>query len=252
MNNHWLSYGAGVNSTALLVLLCEDPRGRAFLPFRVVFCDTQDESEKTYDYLYSVAMPYARRHGITIEVCRPKEGVLERAERLKVTISRTLRTCTQHGKIYPLRDYLKAFADDDDLRIVGIHAGESHRARPAPHGERGKVYPLVDWEIDQEGCLEAIRKAGLSAPPKSGCWMCPYLRVGQILEMARDEVDRMRRIVRLEMVATETHGLDSKGRPRTQWGDKPAKEWAARSCDENSAGMFAEVEPDPPCACFDG
>ena len=63
---HWLSYGAGVNSTALLVALIEKKVDAH--PFRVVFSDTQDERDETYAYLYGHAMPYARKHGVTVRV----------------------------------------------------------------------------------------------------------------------------------------------------------------------------------------
>lgn len=77
--------------------------------------------------------------------------------------------------------------------------------------------------------------------------------MADILSLAKDQPERMRRVIALEMAATETHGRDSKDRPRTQWGDKPATEWAKRACDENTSGsLFQEIDPDPPCGCYDG
>ena len=46
----WLSFGGGVNSTALAVLLV---RGKLpqFEPWRIVFSDTGEERPETYTYL---------------------------------------------------------------------------------------------------------------------------------------------------------------------------------------------------------
>lgn len=249
---YWLSYGGGVNSTALAVLLCKGKLPQ-YQPWRAMWADTQDEADETYDYVESVFVPYLAHHGKTLEVCRPDEGVIERWERLKVTGSRILRTCTKHGKIVPLELHMDAHGQPDDEQIIGIDAGEHHRAVRQNHGERRKHYPLVDLDIDRHGCVEIIETAGLEVPPKSGCWHCPFLRVGQILQLANKRPDRMRRIIALEMVATETHGRDSKDRPRTQWGDRPATQWAARACKEKSSGpLFQEESPDLPCGCYDG
>lgn len=244
----WISYGAGVNSTALLVLAAEGKLALYADRLRLVFCDTQDESDATYDYLFGVAMPYARKHEMTIEVCRPDEGVLERAERLNVTLSRVLRTCTKHGKIAPLEAHLRGHAGPVALQLIGIHAGEGHRAKNDPQdAEWPRFYPLVDMDIDQERCIEIIKAAGLPVPPKSGCWHCPFLRVGQILDLAKDEPEKFKRIVRLEMAANEAHPEHE----RTQWGDKPAAYWGERACKTQSSGpLFQEVLPDAPCICM--
>ncbi len=249
MSTAWLSYGAGVNSTALLVLASQRKFSQYADRVRVIFCDTQDEKDATYDYLFTVAMPYARQHGFTIEVCRPNEGVLERAERLSVTLSRTLRTCTVEGKIKPIEKYLSTFAIANDVQLIGIHAGEDHRAKQHEGQKWPRVYPLVDMDIDQAGCVKLIKEAGLPVPPKSGCWHCPFLRVREVIDLAKQEPEKFRRIVRLEVIANEKHPEHL----RTQWGDKPATEWAARACQEQSSGpLFQEIEPDPPCVCMAG
>lgn len=58
---YWLSYGGGVNSTALAVLLCEG-RLPELQPWRIVFADTLTERPETYNYIDRVFMPYLRRH----------------------------------------------------------------------------------------------------------------------------------------------------------------------------------------------
>lgn len=250
---YWLSYGGGVNSTALAILLCEGKLPQ-HNPWRCMWSDTHDEEDHTYDYVENVFVPYLGRYGKELERVRPKEGVIERWERLKVTGSRIVRSCTDEAKVKPLGLHLKAHAGPEDVQLIGIDADQPHRARPAQANDRVKLYPLVTLDIDRVGCEEIIRQAGLPVPKKSGCWHCPFKRVGEVLAMARDRPERLRRIIALERVATETHGLNPKtGGPRTQWNDTTAADYGRRACAEQTSGpLFQEVEPDPPCDCYDG
>jgi 3'-phosphoadenosine 5'-phosphosulfate sulfotransferase (PAPS reductase)/FAD synthetase len=248
---HWLSYGGGVNSTALLIALI-DGRVKAE-PWRVLFSDTMDEKDETYAYTYGVLMPYLRQQGRSLEIVRPAEGVLERAERLSVTLSRTLRTCTVEAKIMPINRHIKAHGSPDDVQLIGIDAGEAHRANHETRpGDLAKRYPLLELDWDRDDCVEVIKAAGLPVPPKSGCWHCPFMRKAEVISLAINMPDRFGRIVKLEDAANREHPSDD-GRPRTQWGDRPAREWARLACDSKSSGeLFQGVDPDPPCACYDG
>lgn len=260
--NHWLSYGVGVNSTALLVALIT--RQLDVGPWRTVFADTQDEKPETYEYLYQAAMPYARKHGVTIEVVRACEGVLERFERLSVTGSRLIRSCSVEAKIKPITRHILSHGSPNDVQLIGIHAGERGRSAKAPRtGDLARRYPLLELDWDQDDCVEAIRAAGLPVPVKSGCWHCPFMRVREVIQLAISAPDRFGRIVRLEDAANKAHPSDD-GTPRTQWGDKPAREWQARACATKAAGaepgsrvlmetpLYDDIDPPPPCECFDG
>ncbi len=187
-------------------------------------------------------MPYARKHGITVEVCRDSVGVLERWERTGFVGSRMLRSCSDNAKIQPARRHLKAHGAEGDVQLIGIHAGESHRAK----GDSAR-FPLVDMDIDQEGCVAIIEAAGLSVPPKSGCWHCPFMRVAEVIELAQTRPDRVKKIIALEMAANTRRGPDAE---IYQWRDKPAKYWAERACAAKSSGpLFQDVLPDEPCIC---
>lgn len=248
---YWLSYGAGVNSTALLVLLVEG-RLPQFDPFRVVFADTRDEKDETYAYIRGVVQPYLLKHGRELETVYPKEGVLERWERMGVTGSRILRTCTRYGKIEPLHAHIKANGGGEQL--IGIDAGEPHRARPSmPTDPYQKHFPLVDLDIDRAGCVGIIQAAGLCVPPKSGCWHCPFMRRREVLALAREQPEKFARIEALEAVARERH-RPGKDTPFdiAQWHGKPAPYWRARAADEGRQVPLFEREPELPCACYDG
>lgn len=238
---HWLSYGGGVNSTALAILLV---RGKLpqYNPWRILFSDTGEEKPETYAYIRDHFTPWLESHGKTLEIVRPAESVLQRWERLKVTGSRLLRACTVEGKIRPIEKHIAA--NGGGVSLIGVDAGEAHRMP-------GKVRPLVDLDIDREQCEKIIAEEGLPSPGKSGCWCCPFMRVGDVIQLARFEPCKFERIAKLEKMATQTHGLDPKGNPQTQLGNRPADYWRARA----SQGDLLETEARPvdmPCGCFDG
>lgn len=237
-DKYWLSYGGGVNSTALAILIVSGKLPQ-YAGARFIFSDTGEEKPQTYAYIREHFAPYLERNGRVLEVVKPAETVLERWERLRVTGSRLLRGCTVEGKIQPIKRYVQE--NGGGVQLIGIDAGESHRMPD-------RVRPLVDLDIDRDGCEEIIRGAGLPSPGKSGCWCCPFLRVEEIISLAKNEPCKFQRIVRLERVATETHGPQPDGSGRNHWGDRPASYWEMRA---SQGDLFSEGrEVDQPCECF--
>lgn len=236
---YWLSYGGGVNSTALVVMLCngEFPE---YEPWRCVFADTGNEKDATYEYIANIFGPYLEQHGHHLETVRPKESVLERWERLSVTGSRLLRSCTAQAKIAPIQKHIDA--NGAGIQLIGIDAGEIGRAR----AREGVVYPLVDRWIAREGCVEIIKNAGLPVPVKSGCWHCPFMRVGEILELAIKYPCRFERIAALEKRASEVHGGS-----RYQWHERSCDYWRERAATPLLEALD-DYAQSPPCGCYDG
>lgn len=240
---YWLSYGGGVNSTALAVLLMQGVFPQ-YEPWRIVFADTGNERPETYAYIHNVFIPWLMGHGKALELAKPIETVLERWERLRVTGSRTHRGCTDHGKVRPIREHIEAFGGG--IQLIGIDAGEAHRSPDA-------LRPLVDLDIDRDECEAIIHAAGLPSPGKSGCWFCPFMRVREVITLARTEPCKFERIARLEDLAIETHGPCPDGQPRTQWGNKPASYWRARAGQGEFSFDEGRLSDDVPhCECYDG
>lgn len=250
---HWLSYGGGVNSTALAILVCEGALPWA-VPCRFVWADTGDEKDETYSYIEHVFRPYLACHGQELETVRDRESVLERWERLAVVGSRILRTCTSHAKIRPIEALKRASGSLGGVQLIGIDAAESHRARPSQPGDPYlKRYPLVELGIDRRGCAAIVRNAGLCLPVKSGCWHCPFMRKREVLDLAQNRPDRFQRIIDLEEASLLIHPIEP-GKVRAQWGERPATEWLKIARQEQRQGAF-DLGSDPeemPCGCYDG
>jgi len=188
---HILSYGGGVNSTAIIALAL---LGELPMPDYIVFSDTGAEWPHTYKYLnyiekqgiklvYLTGGMRGEYIGMTlIEWCREKSFIP----------SRMNRWCTDYWKRTPVRKFTKAFNEAEVW--IGIDAGEAHRAE----GKRHAKFPLVELGINRNQCREIIKKSGLGIPRKSGCFICPYQAKRQWTELKRDYPELWKIAVELE------------------------------------------------------
>lgn len=217
-----ISYGGGVQSTALLVLAAE--RRIDFRTF--VFANVGDDSEDpaTLDYIAQHAVPFAERTGIELhKVSRvPKKGA-HKGEvetlfgRLTRAGSRSLpipirmsngapgtRSCTADFKIKTIGSWLQAHGASplDKATVgVGISLDEIHRVnqrKAEPYEDT--IYPLLDHTppLRRSDCARIIERAGLPVPPKSACWFCPFHRPSTWAEMRRDRPELFKRACDLE------------------------------------------------------
>lgn len=164
-----LSYGAGVNTTALAIMLV-----RKEMPFDVaVFADTGAELPETYSYL-DVAQRYLERHGVEFKVVRSRNGTLyETCRRRKVVPSKIWRWSTRDYKITPIHAYYRSLG----TRIreyMGIAYDEVGRMKASKEDYITSEFPLIDWKMTRADCIRVIKSAHLPVPVKSGCYFCPF------------------------------------------------------------------------------
>ena len=86
---------------------------------------------------------------------------------------------------------------------MGIGADEKHRAKA--RYAKDTYYPLIEHEIDRDKCLELAKQAGLPEPQKTGCWMCPYQRKAQWLNLYVKHKDLFDKAQELEDTAREKY-----------------------------------------------
>lgn len=175
---NYLSFGGGVNSVALMLWLIEHD-----IEFESVFADHGGDYPETYEY---VDMLLAK--GYEIAVLKPKMKVHEKMVDLygccyeyRTTPGIFKRWCTSRYKVNPIKNYVSKPC----FLFLGIAAEEAHRAKRNKEYEFGIVrdYPLIDHNINRQGCVEIIKRHGLPVPPKSGCFFCPFQKASEIREL---------------------------------------------------------------------
>lgn len=214
-----ISYGGGVQSTALLVLAAQKRIDyKTFL-----FCNVGDDSEHpdTLSYVDKVAKPYAEEHGLNlIEIRRTKRdgsqptlyAEMMQADANNVPIPVRMengapgsRSCTVNYKIAVVRQWVRrngATEANPAFMGMGISLDEVHRMHnkdDKPYERR--TYPLIEdfaQPLTRNNCETVIREAGLPVPPKSACWFCPFLKPSNWAEMRRDHPALFMKCVELE------------------------------------------------------
>lgn len=216
-----VSYGGGVQSTALLVLAAMGKIDyKTFL-----FCNVGDDSEnpETLEYVKQIAKPYASMHGIElIELQRTfQDGRIATSLYQNITRpgSKSIgipvrmsngapgnRSCTVDYKIRVVDKWLREHGAKKSGAIValGISLDEFHRARN-DSGEPWKKldYPLLDLRLNRQDCTNIIQSAGLPIPPKSSCYFCPFHRIATWQEMRHNQPDLFQKACDLEAFINE-------------------------------------------------
>lgn len=230
-----VSYGAGTNSTAMLVGMHE----RGERPDLILFADTGGERPETYqhrdtvsDWCESVGFPriVTVSEGTDLETDCLTRGALP-------GIAYGYKSCSDHYKIRPQKRWLKAQGITAPWFWVGIDAGEAHRAK-----YETTRYPLIEWDWGREECIEAIARAGLPQPGKSACFFCPSSKPREILELGRTHPDLLERALAMEARA-ELSSVKGLGRSFA-WADLV-------KYSEAQLDFFGHT-PEIPCGCFDG
>jgi hypothetical protein len=233
---NYLSFGGGVNSVALYLLLMEQglEPGNADTGFEAVYVWMPDWPE-THEYL--MMMEYK---GYPVTVIFPSEkyaNLYEYAWEHRMFPRRYPRWCTSRFKVKPLHNYFLKPC----FSMIGIDAGESKRAKIASTQGIENRWPLIENDIDREGCLSIIKRHVLPVPMRSGCFICPFQRVQQVKDLRRIHPELFCKLVALEERNIDV--LKTRKGPYYTMG-KPFKEIV----NEKNSYLFKEMSY-PPCEC---
>lgn len=212
-----VSYGLGVDSTAVLVGLYK----HGIRPDAILFADVGSEQANTYAYL-KVINTWLRSVGfpevtvVRYQASRFKHAYYETldgnclANRTLPSLAFGMKGCSLKWKAAPLDKYVDSnfssvLASGRKVqRLIGYDCSAADNKRFA-HAQSKDAspkytyfYPLQNWQISREGCMELIRSVGLPVPPKSSCFFCPAMKQFEVLALSKDE---LRRIVAIEHVA---------------------------------------------------
>ncbi len=233
------SFGGGVNSTAMLIGMVE--RGEKC--DLILFADTGGEKPHTYEHVerFSKWLKFVGMPEIIV-VSRPKDIETLESDCLKRKalpgLAYGFKSCSDHFKMRPQRDYLKANGFIPTQQLIGFDAGEAHRAKDI----EGNRYPLIEWNWGREECAAACARIQMTVQ-KSACFFCPSSKKHEIFQLRRQYPDLAKRAVEMEKNAELTL-IKGLGRAFA-WGD-------LYEADDRQAKMFPETLIQQECMCYDG
>lgn len=187
-----ISLGAGVQSSTMYRMAAEGLFGRAQMPTRAIFADTQAEPKWVYDQIEHLRTD----HGSEIPIDVVTAGSLEDAiheggfsaapfwvKNEDGTRGMGRRQCTREFKIAPLHRRARELAGlakgERSKGVVvemwvGISTDEAHRMKPADEAWLVKRYPLIERGMSRRDCLAWLDAYNHPIPKKSSCYFCPY------------------------------------------------------------------------------
>ena len=191
-----LSLGAGVQSTALLLMSLEGVLPK--LDY-AIFADTKGEPKRVYEHLDLITAAAA---GGGVPVLRVSKGdlaadTIDPAHRYASipyfirnadgTLGMGRRQCTSEYKLAPIRRKVRELlgaAAPDYKRVpkgrvaeqwIGFSADEIGRVNDGfAVSYQRLTYPLLDLGMDRKACERWLRSRGWTSVAKSACTFCPY------------------------------------------------------------------------------
>lgn len=181
----YLSFGAGVQSTALLAMSNNGDCKRADV---AIFADTQDEPQWVYDTL-----EWAKKWSkIPIEIAtagRLSEGWGQGWKRFCSIPAYSgngtgllRRQCTREYKIDPIQKKVRELMGykkgqrikEKAVCMIGISVDEAQRMKPSRERWIENTWPLIDAGMRREDCHIYLTERNLPTPKKSSCIYCPF------------------------------------------------------------------------------
>ena len=185
----YISFGAGVQSTALLAL---EKKG-LIISKGSIFADTGEEPDWVYKTLHHV-----RFHGIKpVFVCQAPEKLSQyiydkkfisipcytkTVKNQKIYTSMGQRQCTNVFKVIPVLKKIRWLEDTQGKKLpkhsiklaLGISTDEQGRAKESKTRWIKNVFPLLEFGLNRKDCEELCREVFNIVPLKSSCTFCPY------------------------------------------------------------------------------
>ena len=166
---HVLSFGGGVNSIALMIVLL-----REGLPLdEAVFADTGGEVPETYEYL-DIAREYLADYEVHLTIVSKRgRSLYETAWDRRVFPSAIWRWSTRDYKVTPIQRHYRTLNAHVN-QYLAIAWDEIHRMKDSRVDYVTNLYPLIDRRLTRADCVTIIEEAGLPIPQRSSCFFCPF------------------------------------------------------------------------------
>ncbi|WP_234798272.1 hypothetical protein [Mycobacteroides chelonae] len=236
-----MSWGMGLDSTALLLRWILEPHTRDFELDDLVLCTSMTGNEffSTYRDVTNHVLPVLREHNVRfVQIARSQRkttkaggGVVvlddsRQPQQLHIQGQYTLademlaagtipqlggiRACSIHSKGECLDPVIADITAGNPFRhVIGYESGEINRAnkdRLYDTDLRTGWYPLVEWGWDRQRCQDYVQEVLGCTWHKSACTFCPFAMTtaagrAALLQRYREEPDAGAQAMFLEHVA---------------------------------------------------
>lgn len=194
---HVLSFGAGTQSTALL-LMALNGEINGVTPDYIIFSDTGWEPKRVYDWLEHVNFFIGIFYGKEIIITSAgniRNDIMDSSRKRFASIpfyiksedggreGMARRQCTREYKIDPVNRKIRellGYRPRQRIKEVvhlwkGISTDEIRRVKPSRVGWQIAEHPLIDVvDADRQYCIRYVENQKFGTPPKSSCIGCPY------------------------------------------------------------------------------
>lgn len=246
-----IAYGGGTNSTALLIECAK----RNIPVALTLFADTGGEKPHTYKYL-KMFSKWCVQHGLpeitTVQQVN-QHGTYITLEQLCLnkhmlpSLAYGFKTCSQKHKRHPQDKFLNNHPQTKAvwktgakvIKMLGYDAGEERRAQMTEDNKYIYKYPLIEWDMGREECIDTIVDAGLDVPGKSACFFCPASRLDEIKALKEFYPELYQRALEMEANA-DLKSVKGLGR-RFNWAEI-----------EKTRLDDIPLPPELECGCYDG
>ncbi|OTG65816.1 hypothetical protein B9T28_06345 [Acinetobacter silvestris] len=235
------SYGGGTNSTALLIECVK----RGIRIDMILFADTGGEKPHTYLYLeyfskWLVSKGYPAIRVVKAPIKSLEQDCLDR--KALPSVAYGFKTCSQRFKVQPQDKLLNnSFIVTARLvKLIGFDADEPQRANKTYDDKYTRMYPLIDWNMGRDECIQSIENEGLALPGKSACYFCPNSKISEIKWLEQVHPDLLQKALAMEAQAdlTEIKGL--------------GRNFSWKSIYQQQDAFMNHFVPDTPCDCYEG
>lgn len=166
-----LSFGGGLQTTALVILLSE---GKLKVD-AAVFADTGGEKPETYHYIENYIKPLLASCSVEFITVKPPEPLYNYCWRKQEIPSIRWRWCTDRFKIRPINKIAR-----NSLQYIGFSTDEARRAnKKISRIKTRREFPLIDMGISSTDCHRIISDFGWPRPVKSSCFFCCFGRMAE-------------------------------------------------------------------------
>lgn len=235
------SYGGGTNSTALLIECVK----RGIRVDMILFADTGAEKPHTYSYVEYFSEWLVSKGYPAIRVVKAPNKTLEQDcfdRKALPSIAYGFKTCSQRFKVQPQDKFVNnsVAVGGRLVKLIGFDADEPQRANKVYDDKYTRIYPLINWNMGRDECIQSIKSEGLVLPGKSACYFCPNSKVSEIKWLEQAHPDLLQKALKIEDQAELTNiaGL--------------GRNFSWKSIYQQQDAFMDHFVPDMPCDCYDG